>query len=471
MINLICEVSKILTIFFMMLYTIKCFSIMQTNDSEKKNKKLNKQIVYVFTIHFLSYLSLYLRNPSVKILMFYGLQIFIAVIYMVIYHRIYRQSSRLLTNNCAFLLLIGYTILTRLNFELAIRQFTLATVGLIITAFIPFFMMRFRHLREHGSLFGVLGIFTLLTVFIPGIGFAVNGSRNWIRIGSFTLQPMEFVKIIFVFFVASMLYKINSLKDLIINALISAAFMGVLVIEKDLGAAVIFYITYICMVYLATSRFIFFAGGIGLGVGAVMGGYILFKDTAFFSHVLVRMEAWKNPFEYINTSGYQVSQSLFAMGTGGYTGSGLTLGKAHTIPVSESDFVFSAICEEMGVVFGLALILVFLSIFISFINIAMKCKNSFYKYLAYGFGMIFIIQSLLNLGGVTKFIPSTGVTLPLVSYGISSVMSTLIMFAVVQTVCILTCKEAEKNEKEKERIREYFDNGGRILSPGEGEES
>lgn len=453
MINIICEISKYLTLFFMILYTVKCFSIMSTNDRDEKNKKLNKQIVYVFLIHFLAYLTLYLRYNEIKILVFYGIQIFVAVFYMLVYHTIYKNTSRLLTNNSAFLLLIGYIILTRLDFDLAVRQFILATVCLFATSFIPAILIRLKQIKDSGKLFGIIGVIFLMSVFIPGIGKSVYGSRNWIQIGPLSLQPMEFVKILFVFFVAGMLYKVNTLKDLIVNAIISAAFMGILVLEKDLGAAVIFYITYICMVYLATSRLIFLVGGFGLGAGAVALMYTLFKDSLLY-HVSVRIQAWKDPFAFINTGGYQVSQSLFALGTGGYTGSGLTLGKADTIPVSESDFIFSAICEEMGVAFGLCLILVFLSIFISFVNISMKCKNPFYKYLSYGFGIIIIVQSMLNIGGVTKFIPSTGVTLPLVSYGISSVASTLIMFAVVQTTCIITSKEAEKNEKEKERLKE-----------------
>ncbi|MGN0151548.1 MAG: FtsW/RodA/SpoVE family cell cycle protein [Wujia sp.] len=459
MINIICEVSKYLIILFMVLYTVKCFSVMTSKDEDSKRSKLNKQIVYVFIIHFLCYLTMYLRLHSFKILVFYGAQIFVAVFYMIVYHSIYKGSSRLLTNNTAFLLLIGYTILTRLNFSLAIKQFIMATAGLVISAFIPYIMTKWKKLKDMGVVYGVLGLLFLMTVFIPHVGIEQYGSRNWIKIGSFSLQPMEFVKILFVFFVASMLVKANTLKDLVINAMISAAFMGVLVLEKDLGAAVIFYITYVCMVYLATSRPIFLVGGISLGVGAVMGGYFLFKDT-LFSHVMVRVEAWKDPFRFIDTGGYQVSQSLFAMGTGGYAGSGLTMGKADTIPVSESDFIFSAICEELGVIFGLALILVFVSIFISFANVAMKCRNPFYKYVAFGFCMIFSIQSLLNLGGVTKFIPSTGVTLPLVSYGVSSVLSTLIIFGIVQGVCVISDKEATKNEKEKERIRQQSINAG-----------
>ncbi len=452
MLNIICEVSKYLIIILMVLYTVKCFSVLASKDGEDRRKKLNKQIVYVFLIHFLCYLTLYLRMGSVKLLIFYGVQIFVAVFYMVVYHSIYKESSRLLTNNTAFLLLIGYTMLSRLDFDLAVKQFILATIGLGVTSFIPYILLKWKKLKSMGTAYGIIGIFLLLTVFIPGLGFENYGSRNWIRIGSLTLQPMEFVKILFVFFVACMLVKMSDFKDLFVNAIISALFMLVLVLEKDLGAAVIFYITYVCMVYLATSRPVFLIGGVGLGVGAIVMCYVLFKDSLFY-HVMVRVEAWKDPFKFIDTGGYQVSQSLFALGTGGYVGAGLGQGKAHTIPVAESDFIFSAICEELGVIFGLCLILVIVSIFISFANVAMKIRIPFYKYVAFGFSVIFIIQSLLNLGGVTKFIPSTGVTLPLVSYGVSSVLSTLIIFAIIQGIYVIYNKEAIKHEKEKERIR------------------
>lgn len=453
MVNIICEVSKYLALLFMILYTVKCFSILGSGDAVSKKKKLNKQIIYVFMIHFLNYLILYLRMGTVKILIFYALQIFIAVLYMIVFHSIYKESSRLLTNNTAFMLLIGYTMLTRLDFGLAVKQFLIASVALVVTALIPYIMVKFRSLKEYGILYGIVGLVTLLTVFIPGLGLSKYGSRNWIKLGPISVQPMEFVKIIFVFFVASMLVKASSFMDIVVNAIISAGFMGILVLEKDLGAAIIFYITYVCMVYLATSRTIFLVGGAGLGVAAVMLGYALFKDS-LFRHVMVRVEAWKDPFKYIDSGGYQVSQSLFALGTGGYTGSGLCMGKADKIPVSESDFIFSAICEEMGVIFGLALILVIISIFISFVNIAMKCRRPFYKYITFGFAVIYIIQSMLNLGGVTKFIPSTGVTLPLVSYGVSSVLSMLIIITIVQGVYVITNKEAIKNEKERERIIE-----------------
>ena len=467
MVNIICEVSKYLVLLFMVLYTVKCFSVLSSKNEAQKKKKLNKQIVYVFLIHFLCYLILYLRLGQIKILIFYAAQIFVAILYMALYHSIYKDSSRLLTNNATFLLLIGYIMLTRLNFDMAVKQFIFATVGMVLTAFIPYIMLKWKKLKDYGIFYGIAGIIFLLTVFIPGIGSEKYGSRNWINIGHLSLQPMEFVKIIFVFIFASMLVKASTFKDLFINAIISAAFMGVLVLEKDLGAAVIFYITYVLMVYVATSRPVFLVGGISLGVGAVMLGYMLFKNS-LFAHVMVRVHAWQNPFLDIDHGGYQLAQSLFAIGTGGYAGSGLTQGAASTIPVSESDFIFSAICEELGVIFGLAMILVIVSIFISFANVAMKCKIPFYKYIALGFSSIYIIQCFLNLGGVTKFIPSTGVTLPLVSYGVSSVLSTLIIFAIVQGVYVISSSEAVKYEREKEKAREKLREEQSVVNTGRG---
>ena len=348
-------------------------------------------------------------------------------------------------------MLIGYTVLLRLSPGLAIRQFILASVGLVVTIFIPFIMSKLEKLRMWSTLYGLTGIILLASVFIPGVGQVINGSRNWIHIAGVSLQPMEFVKILFIFFVASSLVKLSTFMELFKNAIIAATFMLILVIEKDFGAVVLFFIVYFMMVYLATSRSIFMILGIGLGVGATVLGYLLFKDT-LFAHVMVRVQAWQDPCLYQQSEGYQVCESLFAIGTGGFAGTGLGNGMPYLIPVAESDFIFSAICEELGVVFGLALILIYLSSFIAIQNIAMKCKQPFFKYVTFGIAISYIFQVFLNIGGATKFIPSTGVTLPLISYGVSSVFSTLIMFSIVQYTYILVSDEADEVEKEKRRI-------------------
>ena len=449
--NLICMISKYLVLIFMTLYTIKCFTYFTAKDREKRTSNLNKQIFYIFMIHFLCHVMLLINMQEKKIMLYYLIEILIAVVYIVAFRTIYKNSSRLLTNNVAFLMLIGYTVLLRLSPKLAVRQFILASVGLIITLFIPFILSKLKSVKNWNTFYGIFGIILLASVFIPGIGKEINGSRNWIEIAGFSFQPMEFVKIVFIFFAASSLVKVSTMKELIVNALIAAAFMLVLVAEKDFGAVLLFYICYFMMVYLATSRPVFMFLGAALLVLACFAGYVLFKDS-LFAHIMVRITAWKDPFKYIESEGYQLSESLFAIGTGGFAGTGLGRGMPYIIPVAESDFVFSAICEELGVIFGLALILVYLSSFIAIQNIAMKCKNPFYKYVTFGIAICYIFQVFLNIGGVTKFIPSTGVTLPLISYGISSVFSTLIMFSIVQYTYILVSDEADSVEKERQRI-------------------
>ena len=471
MVNIIRIVSKYLILVFMALYVWKCFSYFTTSDRHKRRSNLNRQAFLIFAIHGLCHICMYLNTQDVKLFLYYGIEILIATLYMSVFHLAYKHASRLLTNNIVFLMLIGYTMIYRLSPKLAERQFILATVGLFLTSFIPFIMMKLPDMRKWYKIYAIIGIAMLLLVFVPHVGKEVYGSRNWINIGGLSLQPMEFVKIIYILYVASALVKLDTFKELFLNACTAAVFCGILVIEKDFGAMLIFYICYILMVYLATSRPIFLIGGIALIVGGIAGMYVLFKDTSFFSHILIRVQAWKDPFSFRESGGYQVSESLFAIGTGGMTGTGLGKGMPYLIPVAESDFIFSAICEEMGVIFGLALILIYLSSFISIINIAMKCREPFYKYSTFGFAMCYIFQILLNIGGAVKFIPSTGVTLPLVSYGVSSIFSTLIMFSMIQYTYILVSKEALDVENEKESILDYYERkaaekAGRVSGEG-----
>ncbi|MCR5213709.1 MAG: FtsW/RodA/SpoVE family cell cycle protein [Eubacterium sp.] len=451
MIQLICKASQILVLIFMALYTLKCYTYFIAKNREKRESNLNKQIFYIFAIHFLCHVVLIINKPSVKVVLYYLVEVLIAILYILSFRLIYKNCSRLIINNVIFLMLIGYTVLLRLNINLLIRQFVLATIGLVISLFIPMVMSKLPSLKNWTVFYGIVGLILLSSVFIPGVGKVINGSRNWVSIGGFTFQPMEFVKIVFIFFVASSLVKVSTMKQLIMNAMIAAFYMLILVVEKDFGAVCLFYICYFMMVYLATSRPIFMISGIILAVLACMAGYALFKDN-IFSHVIVRIHAWQDPFKYQQNEGYQVCESLFAIGTGGFLGTGLGNGMPYMIPVAESDFIFSAICEELGVIFGLSLILIYLSSFIAIQNIAMRCKSPFYKYVTFGIGISYIFQVMLNIGGATKFIPSTGVTLPLISYGLSSVFSTLFMFSVVQYTYILVSKEADRFEKEKARL-------------------
>ncbi len=451
MTNVIINASKYIILLMMILYAISCYTTFRNVGEEEKTQKLNQQIVYVFVMHFLAYLTFALRNVEQMktIVIFYGLQIFVATMYMYLYHYIYPYSSRVITNNMSFLLLIGYIMLTRLNFALAKKQFIIATASMILVSIIPMIMDRYKNLRKYGTAYGIMGIIALSSVFV--IGVEQYGSVNWIRLFGITIQPSEFVKILFVFFIASMLSKGRDFKQVMITTAFACVHMGVLVLEKDLGGALIFFVIFIAMIYVGTGKISYLIAFI-MG-GAAMAGlaFLLFKDR-LFDHVMVRVNVWKNPWADIRGTGYQITQSLFAIGSGGYFGSGLTKGSPDVIPVSESDFIFSAIAEEFGVIFAIFLILVCFSCFISFVTIAMRVRNRFYKTMAFGFAICYMFQTFLSIGGVTKFIPSTGVTIPLVSYGGSSVLSSLVMFSIMQGISTIENKEAKKIEEERRDI-------------------
>lgn len=451
MTNVIINASKYIILFMMILYAISCYTTFRNVGEEEKTQKLNQQIVYVFVMHFLAYLTFALRNVEQMktIVIFYGLQIFVATMYMYLYHYIYPYSSRVITNNMSFLLLIGYIMLTRLNFALAKKQFIIATASMILVSIIPMIMDRYKNLRKYGTAYGIIGIIALSSVFV--IGVEQYGSVNWIRLFGITIQPSEFVKILFVFFIASMLSKGRDFKQVMITTAFACVHMGVLVLEKDLGGALIFFVIFIAMIYVGTGKISYLIAFI-MGGAALAGlAFLLFKDR-LFDHVMVRVNVWKNPWADIRGTGYQITQSLFAIGSGGYFGSGLTKGSPDVIPVSESDFIFSAIAEEFGVIFAIFLILVCFSCFISFVTITMRVRNRFYKTMAFGFAICYMFQTFLSIGGVTKFIPSTGVTIPLVSYGGSSVLSSLVMFSIMQGISTIENKEAKKIEEERRDI-------------------
>ena len=244
---------------------------------------------------------------------------------------------------------------------------------------------------------------------------------------------------------AASLNRSREFKNIVVTTAVAAAHVLILVFSTDLGAALIFFVVYLVMLYVATRQPLYALAGLAAGALASVAGYFL------FSHIRVRVEAWQDPIATYTGSGYQVAQSLFAIGTGGWFGTGLFQGQPDTIPVAETDFIFSAITEELGVIFGLCIILVCVSCYVMFLNIAMELRSRFYKYVALGLGTCYIFQVFLQIGGVTKFIPSTGMTLPFVSYGGSSMLSTMIMFGIIQGLYIIREDEVEKIETERER--------------------
>ena len=442
MVNVIIHVSKYILAILAASYAMKCFTVFSDRHEYDRGHVYVVHNVRMFLIHFICYLIIYLMTKDMKMLYFYGAQFVLFLTTLIIYGTVYKNASRLIVNNMCYLLMVGFVILTRLDFDMAVRQFVIAVAAVCISLVIPAFILRVRIVDRWGIFLGAFGFLMVASVFV--FGRSMYGATNWISIGGFSLQPSELAKIVFVFFVAAMLARDTSFKRIVITTAVAAAYVLVLVVERDLGAAVIFFVTYLVMLYVATRQFRYMALGLGAGSAAAVIAYKL------FDHVKTRVLAWSDPWGNYNDAGYQIAQSLFAIGTGGWFGMGLFKGKPDTIPVVVSDFIFSAVAEELGALFAICLILVYFSCFLMFINISLQLVKPFYKLVAMGLSTAYGIQLFLCIGGVTKLIPHTGVTMPLISYGGSSVLSTIIIFAVIQGLYLLRQREVRILETRRE---------------------
>lgn len=438
--DVFCDVSKYLMMVLFALYTFECFAVFRRkNTKERRETIYRRQNMWMLLLHLDAYLVLFDQTGNIRVLIFYAAQLVYFIIVFSSYRLLYEKSAQLLVNNMCMLLAIGFIILTRLSFDKAIRQFAIAVGATILALGLPFLIKKIRFIRHLTWLYALIGIGALGVVAI--LGATSYGAKISYTFFGITLQPSEFVKIIFVFFVAGMLYKSTSFPQVCITTVAAAVHVLILVVSKDLGGALIFFVVYLVMLYVATGQPLYFIGGLLSGSAAAVLAYRL------FSHVRTRVVAWQDPISVIDNEGYQICQSLFAIGTGGWFGLGLCQGMPEKIPVVEQDFVFSAISEELGGIFALCLIMVCMSCFLMFLNIAMQLKDGFYKLVALGLGTTYGFQVFLTVGGVIKFIPSTGVTLPLVSYGGSSLLSTMIIFAIIQGFYILREGEGKSYEK------------------------
>lgn len=444
MLNLTTQIFKYFIIFFMALYTLMCFVGFRKQSKRKRQASFSGQISIMLIMHFMFYFLIFINNMTVTTLILYVAQVIFFAVALFLYKSFYRDASVLLINNMFFLLMVGFCILTRLDFTLAVKQFIIAVASVLLSLAVPLLVSKISVLSSLGPFYGVFGLALVGSVFV--FGRSIYGAKNWISVAGIAFQPSELAKIVFVFFVASMLYKGVDKKRIIITTLAAAGFVMVLVAEKDLGAAVIFFITYLAMLYVATRTLKWTAMGLAFGGAAAFGAYKL------FSHVQRRVIAWRDPWSNYDDAGYQMAQSLFAIATGGWFGLGLYQGLPEEIPVNKSDFIFSVMAEELGIIFSVCILLIYISCFIMFVNISLQLTNNFYKLLAAGLSISYAFQLFLCVGGVVKFIPHTGVTLPLISYGGSSILSTVTIFAVIQGLYLLKQREVKLLEEEYNSI-------------------
>lgn len=424
MVHLVIELSKYLAMVMILFFTYHAYMAAIARTAERKNRLCRRMMTAVYIIHGTGFLVLYLKEPSAAMILLYCAELLVLLLAGALYRNFYPGASKLIFSNMLLFLSVGYLMITRLSFDKGLRQFLFSATMLTLCLVVPKVIERLNQLEYAGIFFTVLGIAVLAIVLIFGV--EQYGAKNWLQVGGILLQPSEFVKIFFVFGIASMLRRDRSFSAVIGISALAACHVLLLISSRDLGGALIFFVTYVVMLYAATGKMQYLFAGAAALVAASVPAYFL------FDHVQVRVEAFLNPFGTITGSGYQVSQSLFAIGTGGWFGMGLTGGMPESIPVADSDFIFSAIAEEFGTIFAICLILICINTFLMFINLSLKLERKFYKLISLGFSVIYMVQVFLNIGGVLRFIPSTGVTLPLLSYGGSSVVVSIFLFQVIQ---------------------------------------
>lgn len=439
MINIIVQLSKYLIIILMVLFTLESFLFFRKKHQDDKNHILRKQVIIMVFMDLTAFTVMYLQKLEFTIvIMFLEMAGFI-VILQVLYRIFYRKASMILVNNMCMLLSCGFIMISRLDFERAQKQLLMVMIGAGASLLVPVIIRKMKFLKNLTWLYAGAGVLMLMAVL--ALAAISGGAKLSLEIGGITFQLSEFVKITFVFFVAGMLRDVGSFKKLAVTTAIAGGHVLILVASKDLGNALVFFIAYVVMVYVGTRKLLYALAGLGGGSAAAVLAYQV------FNHVKQRVTIWRDPFSVYENEGYQIVQALFAIGAGGWFGTGLFQGSPTSIPEVSKDFIFAAICEEMGGIFAICMLLICMNCFLMIVNISMRMTNPFYKLIAIGLGTEYAFQVFLTVGGSIKFIPLTGITLPLVSYGGSSVICSIFIFAIIQGLYILREDEGEDIEE------------------------
>lgn len=396
----------------------------------EKNKYKRISIFLLFIFEFLT-LSLALiynsGNLKAKDLYTYVIILAITMLSTALVSKITKGDNifLLITN---MLFSIGVAMVYRLDPQLGRKQLIFYIIGIFIF-FMTYAILKLPIKWENLTVF-YFGV--AMVLFIITIAFATftHGAKNWISIGGFSIQPSEFIKVPLAFFIASFYtnYGEYSKKSFGKYYMTIGIYMFILMffIQRELGTALIFFGIMIIsqFVYERDRKLIAFNI-----LATIMGSILAYF---LFSHIRVRVKTWIDPWSVIDDMGYQITQSLFALASGGLFGTGLGLGRPEYIPVAESDFIFSAICEEYGIFMGIAVVMLFLLLVYRAMKNSLTQQNKFYSILAFCVGSLFALQTFIILGGVLKLIPLTGVTLPFISAGGSSMISGFILLACLQ---------------------------------------
>ncbi|MDX6588956.1 MAG: hypothetical protein QOI84_230 [Solirubrobacterales bacterium] len=361
----------------------------------------------------------------------------------------------------ALLTAFGLVMIYRIDESLARDQANWFVLGLVLFALTIQFLRDYEVLERYRYTIAVGGLLLLLAPRLPGIGQQVNGAYLGIKIGPLAFQPAEFSKIAIVIFLAS--YLRENREVLIVGArrvlgvtlpplkhfgpmlVVWGASMFMLVFIRDLGSSLMFFAAFLALLYVATGRFSFVVNGMAL---FIVGAWF-FASTV--PHVQDRVEIWLHPYHDPTGNGYQILQSIFAQADGGIFGKGfgqalITVPGTHNtmLPAAQTDTIYSLIVNELGLIGACGVVLIYLLIAARGFKIALLADDGFSKLLATGLTAVFSIQAFVIIGGVTRVIPLTGVTLPFVSYGGSSIVANFVLLALLLLISDRTRRQASE---------------------------
>lgn len=347
---------------------------------------------------------------------------------------------------------IGYVFIARLDADLAAAQATWTLVGVGAFVAVLVVVRDMNDVRRYQWTLGVLGLGILLLPLVPGLGFSVGGARLWIRVGPLTFQPGEAAKVLLACFFAAYLVerreviaaatrrlgplRVPEPRDLLPVLGAWAVSIVIMVSQRDLGSSLLFFTLFVVVLWVATERATY------LVLGSVLFAAGAYLAWSAFAHVQDRVAIWLNPWATPTTTGYQVIQGGFSLAWGGLTGTGLGLGDPGRVPAAATDFILAAIGEEMGLLGTGAVVIGFILLVGSGLRIALAADRPFEKLLATGLTTILGVQAFIIMGGVTRLVPLTGVTLPFVSYGGSSLVANYVLLAMLMRISDTSTRRA-----------------------------
>lgn len=362
---------------------------------------------------------------------------------------------------------LGYAFIARLNTHLAALQATWTLVGVLAFVVTLTVVRRPSDLQRYQWTLAFFGLGLLLLPLLPVIGYANNDARLWIHLGSINIQPGEIAKVVLALFFAGYLVERRELLAMAtwrvgplwlpeprhLGPVVVAWATSVLIMvsQRDLGSSLLFFTLFVVMLWVATERVAY------LAIAAVMFVAGAYGAWWSFSHVRTRVSIWLNPWNTPATTGYQIIQGTFAFAWGGLTGTGIGLGDPTRVPAVQTDFILAAIGEELGLLGSAAVLIAFLLMVGAGLRIALRAERAFDKLLATGLTAILGVQAFIIVGGITRVVPLTGVTLPFVSYGGSSLVANYVLLALLLRIshdsAVRLGEVAPRQRKQRRRRR------------------